>query len=435
MTLFLKTLIAILAINIFAPINFLLTFSAYPISLFLNFRKRKNRNQIKILITGGQMCKALLLCRLFYKNGYDIVLAETKNFWMCNSRFSNCINKFCLVPEIDNNPKNYINSIKRLIKTENIKIFIPVSKPNTSYYDALIGEEVRDICDVLHTSSKITKILDNKFSFAQLVSSLGFPVAKSFLITDIGQILNFDFKKNQSYILKNIKYNPIARLSIPLLPFNEMNEFFKNLNISQKNPWVLQEFVKGEEYCTHSLVKNGKIMLHCCSHSSASQLNYKSVDKPEIYEWVEKFFSKTKITGQISFDFIYTENDQLRVIECNPRAHSAITMFYNHPKLVEAYLHRKTKQEPLVPLSSSRPVYWFYNELIKLKNSKSINDVMQFLSCICRGVDGHFSIYDPLPFFFLPHFQITILLFKKLIFFQDWMKIDFNIGKLIEPTQ
>ena len=45
-----------------------------------------------------------------------------------------------------------------------------------------------------------------------------------------------------------------------------------------------------------------------------------------------------------------------------------------------------------------------------------------------------FDWSDPLPFLVLHHVQIPLLLWRSLLQGKDWVKIDFNIGKLVEPA-
>ena len=52
--------------------------------------------------------------------------------------------------------------------------------------------------------------------------------------------------------------------------------------ISADDPWILQEFVEGQEYCTHGTVRDGRLQVYGCCESSAFQINYAHVDKPEI---------------------------------------------------------------------------------------------------------------------------------------------------------
>lgn len=73
------------------------------------------------------------------------------------------------------------------------------------------------------------------------------------------------------------------------------------------------------------------------------------------------------LTGQACFDFIQADDDgQIYAIECNPRTHSAITMFYRQPEVADAYLGRNYQIGPVLPAHSNRPTYWIYHELWRL---------------------------------------------------------------------
>ena len=316
--------------------------------------------------------------------------------------------------------------------------FIPVSSPAGSYYESLAKPLLSKHCEVLHFDADITQMLDNKFTFIERAKSFGLSVPKSFLITDPEQIINFDFAADGSrYILKSIPYDSVRRLDLTKLPMNsraEIKQFVGSLPISEEKPWIMQEFVKGKEYCTHSTVRKGKIRLYCCCESSEFQVNYEHVDNPQIYDWVEKFVRELNITGQISFDFIQTEDGRVFPIECNPRTHSAITTFHDHPGVADAYLKdsQDDKETSILPLPNSQPTYWAYHELWRLTRVRSLDQFKIWIRRINQGTDGIFQVNDPLPFLMVHHWQIFLLLLNNLRQFKGWVRIDFNIGKLVE---
>jgi predicted ATP-grasp superfamily ATP-dependent carboligase len=236
------------------------------------------------------------------------------------------------------------------------------------------------------------------------------------------------------YLLKSIPYDSVRRLDLTKLPFDGMEEYINTLPISKDKPWVMQEFIAGQEYCTHSTVRNGVVRLHCCSKSSPFQVNYENVDNPQIYEWVKHFVKELNLTGQISFDFIQTENGTVYPIECNPRTHSAITMFYNHPGVADAYLNNAENDNEVAiqPLPESKPTYWLYHELWRLTNVRSLSQLKAWFDRIFRGTDALFILDDPLPFLTVHHWQIPLLLLDNLRRLKGWIRIDFNIGKLVE---
>lgn len=400
------------------------------------FKKRKIiENPQNILLTGGKMTKALQLARSFHAAGHNVILIETHKYWLSGHRFSNAVKKFYTVPAPEKDSDGYCQAILKIVQTENIAAFIPVSSPVASYYDSLAGELIAPFCQVIHFSPEITQILDDKFTLCEKARSLGLSAPKAYLITDPQQILDFDFQTdNSNYLLKSISYNSVFRLDMTQLPFEGMEDYVTNLPISIENPWTMQEFITGQEYCTHSTVRKGKIRLHCCSNSSPFQVNYEHVERPEIYAWVEKFAQELNLTGQISFDFIQTEDGTVYPIECNPRTHSAITMFYNHPELANAYLQdsKDHKEIPIVPLPDSKPTYWLYHEIWRLTEIESFSDLQAWFRKMIEGTDAIFQVNDPVPFLTVPHWQITLLLLENLRKLKGWIRIDFNIGKLVE---
>lgn len=432
----LKTIGTLLLLLIALPINSAIVFCSLLFTWITQiFHKQPESGQRKrILLTGGKMTKALQLARSFHRAGHEVVLVETHKYWLSGHRFSRSIKAFYTVPAPEKYPDAYAQELLKIVKNQDIDVFIPVSSPVASYYDAVAGQLLSPICEVIHFSPEITQMLDDKFLLGQKAQALGLSAPKSFLITDPRQILEFDFASDKSqYILKSIRYNSVSRLDLTRLPFSGMADYVKTLPISSDNPWIMQEYIVGQEYCTHSTVRQGNIRLHCCSRSSPFQVNYEHVDKPEIFAWIEKFVAELNLTGQISFDFIEAADGTVYPIECNPRTHSAITMFYNHPMLADAYLHDgQDGQPPIAPLPDSKSTYWLYHELWRLTEVRSWADLYAWFQTILRGKDALFQFDDPLPFLTVPHWQITLLLLNNLRKLKNWIRIDFNIGKLVE---
>jgi hypothetical protein len=179
-------------------------------------------------------------------------------------------------------------------------------------------------------------------------------------------------------------------------------------------------------------VRNGELRLHCCCESSAFQVNYENVENPKIQEWVTHFVKELKLSGQISFDFIQAEDGTVYAIECNPRTHSAITMFYNHPQVADAYLRQEPLGKPQEPLPNSKPTYWTYHEVWRLIGIRSFAQLQTWIRNFFRGTDAIYKLDDPLPFLMVHHWQIPLLLLNNMWQFKGWIRIDFNIGKLVE---
>ena len=290
----------------------------------------------------------------------------------------------------------------------------------------------------MHVGPSQIELLDDKLQFSQIAETLGLRVPKSFLITDPEDVVRFDFsQERRRYIIKSIAYDSIRRLDLtqlPAPPAEETAAFARSLPISKANPWIMQEFIAGQEYCTHGTVRDGELRVHCCCESSAFQINYQNVDKPAIEAWIKTFAAALGLTGQASFDFIEAEDDgKIYAIECNPRTHSAITMFYDDPRIAAAYLDKHASEAPVRPLPSGRPTYWIYHEIWRLLTQlRSRRAFVDRMKTIVRGRDAVFDWRDPLPFLMLHHLHIPLLLARDLLERRGWMRIDFNIGKLVQ---
>jgi hypothetical protein len=382
-----------------------------------------------ILLSGGKMTKALQLARAFHLAGHRVILVESAKYRLTGHRFSRAVDAFYCVPEPG--APGYGRALLNIVRYENVDVFVPVSSPAGSVPDARVRTCLGGVCEVVHVDAQTIRLLDDKAEFASTATSLGLRVPDYRRITTAQQIVDFVFPEGRSYILKRIAYDPVGRMDLTRLSGETPQrnaEFARSLPISEDDPWVLQEFIAGREYCTHGTARGGRLQVYGCCESSASQLNYSHVDKPDIRAWVETFVASLGLTGQVSFDFIETEDGDAYAIECNPRTHSAITMFHDQPDIAAAYLD---DGHPLVtPNTSARPTYWVYHELWGLLTQPGRR--RSRLATILRGKDAIFSWWDPLPYLMVHHLQIPALLWANARDRKGWSRIDFNIGKLVE---
>ena len=436
-----RTLLTLAALTIALPLNafvvaLCLVYRAARLTFGSNLGRMVSPAPKTILVSGGKMTKALQLARSFHQAGHRVVLVESGRYWLTAHRFSRAVDAFHTLPS-PGSPA-YLDALLDIIKRERIDVYVPVTSPVGSLFDSLAMGRLSEVCEVIHVRPDVIEQLDDKHAFATAAALMGLATPLSIRITDPADVLAFDFaSQRRSFILKSIRYDSIRRLDLTRLPCaspEETEAFVRSLPISPENPWVLQEFIPGTEYCTHGTLRDGKLTVHCCCLSSAFQINYEHVEKPEIEAWVRRFGEGFALTGQASFDFIEAADDgRMYAIECNPRTHSAITMFYNHPSLAEAYLGGALADAPIRPLISSRPTYWLYHEvwrfLVALRTPRA---AIERLRVIAKGKDAVFDWRDPLPFLMLHHWHVPLLLLRDLRERRGWFRIDFNIGKLVQ---
>ncbi len=432
-----KSALTFLLLLLVLPINAAVVGVALLAGLWKKRGAKPTRtNRKTILVSGGKMTKALQLARSFSAAGHRVILIEAHKYWLVGHRYSNAVDRFHTVPTPGQ--PGYAEALLEIVKRESVDVYVPVCSPAASVHDSLAIPTLAEHCEILHAPPDQIELLDDKYQFAKAAESLGLLAPKSFRITDPEQVANFDFtNETRPYILKSIPYDSVRRLDLTRLPGATREataDFARSLPISETTPWILQEFIPGREYCTHGTMRDGELRVHCCCESSAFQINYENVVKPAIEDWVRRFTTGLKLTGQASMDFIEADDDgRIYAIECNPRTHSAITMYYDHPDLADAYLGSEPLTSPLQPLPSSRPTYWIYHEIPRVVSDLvSFRSPLSRLETIARGQDAIFDWRDPLPFLMVHHWQIPLLLLRDIRERRGWIKIDFNIGKLVQ---
>ncbi|SDS79695.1 Predicted ATP-dependent carboligase, ATP-grasp superfamily [Nocardioides scoriae] len=426
-----RTLGAVAALGATAPLNAAVTGAALLSTVVRPGRPRaRAARPLTVMVSGGKMTKALQLCRSFHAAGHRVVLVETAGYRLTGHRSSRSVAAFHTVPAPGD--PTYADALEAIARAEGVDAYVPVCSPASSVADARAKKQLEQVCEVVHLDADVLERLDDKFEFARAAAALGLAVPDTHRITDPQQVLDHDFSQaTRPYILKSIAYDPVHRLDLTRLPFGPpeaMEAFVRSLPISEDNPWILQEFIEGREFCTHSTVRGGRLTVYCCCASSAFQINYEMVDHPAIRAWVDRFVEGQDLTGQVSLDFIEDADGEVFAIECNPRTHSAVTMLYDHDGVADAYL----SDEPgpvVVPTATSRPTYWLYHEVWRLL---TLPDRRERLRTITRGTDAILQRTDPLPFFLEHHVQVPALLLRKLRSGGSWIRIDFNIGKLVE---
>jgi predicted ATP-grasp superfamily ATP-dependent carboligase len=429
-----KTLGALTLLQLALPLNAALTGTVLLADALTRDPPRAEPARRRtVLISGGKMTKALHLARTFHRAGHRVVLVESAKYRLTGHRFSRCVDRFHTIPS-PHDPA-YADALLQIVRREGVDVYVPVCSPAASLPDARAKAVLEPHCEVLHADADVIARLDDKFRFTELAESFGLPVPDAHRIDSPDQLARFDFAAARPpYVLKSIAYDPVHRLDLTPLPRPTATQTARIAwakPISRSTPWMLQALVHGREYCTHGTARDGRLQVYACCPSSAFQVNYEMVDKPAIEAWVRSFVEHLGVTGQFSFDVIEAPDGSVHPIECNPRTHSAITMFYDcDAALARAYLD--DVDDTLVPTAASRPTYWLYHELWRMLSRPTT--LFSRAAVIARGKDAIFDVRDPLPFLLVHHLQIPALLLHNLVRGKDWLRIDFNIGKLVEAA-
>lgn len=289
------------------------------------------RSGKNVLITFGRSFLTLELARLMNAGGHNVFIADSMRFPI--SRFSNSVQKVFRVPRPKFEPREYVDAIAELVRAQSIDLVIPIHEETDIL--AMAQDQFPPECELLLSDFLTENRLHNKFEYQVLLDSLEVPTLKYAQVRSAEELAALDF--DRPFALKQV-YSRGSQQVYKVDP----GEVPAGLEFDPLNPWLAQEWLKGDKYCTYSVCHRGKIYAHTVypvryAINGQSCLSFEPVVHPEIDEWVARRVKEIDFTGQIGFDFIEHPDRGLYTIECNPRSTSGILMFEPHNRVDRAF--------------------------------------------------------------------------------------------------
>lgn len=301
-------------------------------------------------------------------------------------------------------------------------------------------------------------------------------------------VLNDANRGKKKYIMKTIGVDDAARANaVTVLPKRTLSQTYTHVSrlpISQSTPWILQQYIKGEEYCTHSVVIGGKVKLFVACPSSDLLMHYQALPQDSglskaMLHFTEEFARRagSHFTGHLSFDFMVeekvTEGSVQKIIypiECNPRAHTAVALFSGEKgsiDMVDAYLsaldsssmngingtngHNESHHTEsgagsvAFPHRTAPGYYWVGHDIVtlvlhpllrlltlKIGVWQFIHHVTTFVNHVLFWKDGTYEIWDPLPWWWLYHVYWPGQFWTCLRNGKKWSRINVSTTKIFE---
>jgi hypothetical protein len=422
--------------------------------------------QRTILVTGVSMTKGLALARLFHRSGHRVIGADFTP--LACGRFSVSLTKFYELRKPSAKGSGaYIQSLLDVIQAESIDLWVSCSGVASAVEDGEAKEivEARTGCKAVQFDISTTRKLHEKDMFIDYVKSLGLNVPETHVITSKSAVLDVLAKApiGRRYIMKTIGVVDSVRGDMTLLPKErpaETGTHLEALPISKEIPWILQEFVRGKEYCTHSLVVKGIVKAFVACPSSEMLMHYEALDSEsnlsrKMLEFTTRVARESGegFSGHLSFDFLVPETEGevvLYPIECNPRAHTAVALFNGTEEMVDGYLSLLDEKEaskvdgPVFP-KSDESYYWVGHDLIAkvllpsyhlLLAQINPEDLLREYSEIWRHIftwrDGTFEVCDPLPWWWLYHVYWPMKFWDCIRSGTKWSRINVSTTKMFE---
>ncbi|GAB2642420.1 ATP-grasp domain-containing protein [Gordonia jinhuaensis] len=290
-----------------------------------------SERKLRVLITFARSFLTLELCRLMAAGGHTVMVADSIPFGL--SRFSNSTEKFFRVPPPKFSPGEYAQRLAEIVRDNDIDLLIPIHEETDiiSMHRDLFPASCRLFLSDFETENR----LHNKYEYQELLSERNIPALKYSLVRDRADAEKLDF--TTPFALKQV-YSRGSQKVHKMYP----GDSFDDIEFDPDNPWLAQEWLKGDNYCTYSVCQSGEVLAHATypveyAIDGHSCVSFTQVEHEGILNWVRDFVREVNYTGQVGLDFIDNADRGLYTIECNPRSTSGILMFEPHNHVDRAF--------------------------------------------------------------------------------------------------
>ena len=286
---------------------------------------------MNILLTGARAPVTLDLARHLAAAGHRVDTADSLRFPIC--RFSRVIDRHFDVPPPAYQFAAYIAKLKEIVVERDIDLVVPTCE-EVFYISGGYAQEGKAFCDALPK----LKWMHDKFTFIQQSHPCGLQKPETHLLESIDDAKAF-LERSQDWVFKPV----FSRFATHALIGPTAQKAHLVLS-TVKGPWLAQRRIEGQEFCSYSIAYKGRLTAHACYYSryrfrqKGSGIYFEAIDHHLIREYVARFVAAHQFHGQIGFDFMQTQEGDVYVLECNPRATSGVHLFGPESGLAKAFM-------------------------------------------------------------------------------------------------
>lgn len=434
------------------------------------------------------MAKGLKIARAFYETGHRVIGADFEPYGIpVNGRFSKALTKFYRLqkPSSQHGAALYISDLVDIVRREKVDLWISCSGVASAVEDGQAKEilERRTNCKCIQFDVAMTSTLHEKDSFIRYTEKIGLPTPETHEVTSraaVHNVLQEGGRRKKQYILKSVGMDDSSREAAPVpLPSRTLSQTYNYVSaakITPKSPFVLQQFIRGEEYCTHAVVVDGEVKVFTSCPSLELLMHYQALPPDSglsraMLSFTKEFAAKSgpNFTGHLSFDFLVDEvieNHRLErrilPIECNPRAHTANVLFQGRDSaeaMVNGYLtalapnrngngkllSNGVADEQIAYAKSFNGFYWVGHDLVSLVLHplllllqfrigirQFLQSCVTFLNHVLFWKDGTYETWDPLPWWWLYHIYWPGQFLMAIRTGKKWSRVNVSTTKMFE---
>lgn len=278
-----------------------------------------------VLVTTSRMPFAVDEIHKLGETGNVVTAADT--FAAAPGGHSRFATRHVEVPAPTQATEAFVAAVAELIERYEIDWLLPAFEE--VFYLAAHRERLGTGAELFFPDLATLQRVHDKVSFTELCGDLGLPVAETLTVTsrdDLDDALGrWDhwfaraaFGRGGLDIVTNT--GPLAEQTSA-----------DDIHPTPEDPWLVQEFLRGEDRCSWTVAHHGEVVLHSTYRhpltiDDRGGIVFESVTPPETLDAATRIVAELGWHGQISFDYLVTDDGTHHMVECNPRPTAGCTV-------------------------------------------------------------------------------------------------------------
>jgi len=278
---------------------------------------------MRVLVTSARLPHALGVIRSLGEAGHEVYASDT--FRNSPGLHSEHVKQAIITASPTFETRTFVGQIADAVKAHSIELVVPAFE-EVFYLSRHLGDlphPKRYFCSPLETLAR----LHDKKRFVELAQQLDLPVGRTITVTSDDELREATQVFDQYFGRAAFSRGGVSLLTNtgPLAGVVKLED----CRPTPEQPWLIQEFVHGEDLCSYSVAHHGKVAAHCTYRhpltiEHAGGIVFESVDEPEAFECSRRIIEHLGYHGNISFDWMRTDDGELHLVECNPRPTAGI---------------------------------------------------------------------------------------------------------------
>jgi predicted ATP-grasp superfamily ATP-dependent carboligase len=273
---------------------------------------------VKVLVTSSRMPFALAIIRKLSEEGHEVCAAD--DYELAPGSHSRYVTERFVTASPRDATEDYVADVERIATEHGIDVIVPAFEE--AFYLSTQHDRLSRAATLVFSPFATLAPLHDKASFERMATGMGLAMATTVIASN-----DEELRAALEHFPRYFARPAFSRGGVELL--TNTGPLAGEVAIDEchptaANPWLVQEFIDGDTFCTYSTVHAGRVTAHCAyaiprqwKHSTGIQ--FTSIDGAATLEVVERITAQASYTGQISFDFIDSP-DGPYLVECNPRA-------------------------------------------------------------------------------------------------------------------